>query len=118
MGAPQASVRRFLTAFALFATSLCVSFLGVEMVTRLLYTKPWYDTLIEAQTAGDWRGNLWSNALGLRDRDYVTPKPANVKRILILGDSFTYGSGVADNAATFPELLEQQLNTDLSRFGI
>jgi len=36
---------------------------------------------------------------------------------LILGDSFTYGSGVADNSAIFPELLEKQLNVEFAERG-
>ena len=36
-----------------------------------------------------------TNALGLRDREYASPKPPSVTRVLMLGDSFTEGAGLA-----------------------
>jgi lysophospholipase L1-like esterase len=45
---------------------------------------------------------------GLRDRVFAVPKPAGVFRVLVLGDSVTYGVNVpAANA--FPKLLERRL---------
>ncbi|MEX1024890.1 MAG: SGNH/GDSL hydrolase family protein [Planctomycetota bacterium] len=35
-----------------------------------------------------------SNAMGLRERDWVSPKPAGRTRIVLLGDSFVFGFGV------------------------
>ncbi len=49
-----------------------------------------------------------TNALGLRDRDVATPKPAGVTRVLMLGDSFTEGGGFAD-AETVPRRVERAL---------
>jgi len=48
------------------------------------------------------------NALGLRDRDYPDRKPPGTYRILVLGDSITWGSGI-DQDATFENLLEDRL---------
>jgi hypothetical protein len=48
------------------------------------------------------------NAKGLRDRDYDYAKPDGVKRILVLGDSFAWGFGVADDEV-FTEVLERDL---------
>lgn len=42
---------------------------------------------------------------GVRDRKYVLPKPVDVFRILVLGDSVVYGSGIPQ-AELFTELLE------------
>lgn len=49
------------------------------------------------------------NALGFRDRrDYALDKPPNTLRILVLGDSVTFGHGTLDDT-TYPYLLEQRL---------
>jgi lysophospholipase L1-like esterase len=48
-----------------------------------------------------------TNALGLRDRDRAG-KPAGVKRVLVLGDSFTWGYAVAEDEA-YPQVAERML---------
>lgn len=50
-----------------------------------------------------------TNAQGLRDRDYPARKPSGVRqRILVLGDSMTFGEGV-EAEQTYPKLLERAL---------
>ncbi len=49
-----------------------------------------------------------TNRLGFRGGEIVTPKPSGALRILALGDSFTWGWGVASDA-TFPSQLEERL---------
>lgn len=39
------------------------------------------------------------NGVGLRDKDYPTVKPPNTRRVLLLGDSFTFGYGLTDDDA-------------------
>ena len=49
------------------------------------------------------------NNLGFRDRrDYRLDKPAGTMRIVVLGDSVTFGHGTLDET-TYPHLLEQRL---------
>src|SRR2546426_7316948 len=48
------------------------------------------------------------NSLGFRDREVVLPKPAEVFRILAVGDSVTFGFGV-DLAETYVKQLEGRL---------
>lgn len=49
------------------------------------------------------------NSLGFRDRrDYSLQKPADTIRVLVLGDSVTFGHGTLDDT-TYPYLLEQRL---------
>ncbi len=51
---------------------------------------------------------LTINSKGLRDREYEWEKPSGTKRILVLGDSFAWGYGVADSEI-FTEVLEREL---------
>ena len=48
----------------------------------------------EATTNGK---KLTINSRGLRDREYALAKPAGVRRVLVLGDSYTWGYGVAND---------------------
>jgi lysophospholipase L1-like esterase len=49
------------------------------------------------------------NAAGLRDdREYAVPKPPGVRRLVVLGDSFTFAGKVALEE-TFPKRLEKRL---------
>lgn len=55
-----------------------------------------------------------TNALGFRDREYAAPKPPHVFRILMLGDSFTYGPGLRVEQ-TVPKVVEQRLAQTCAR---
>lgn len=48
-----------------------------------------------------------TNAHGLRDRDRP-PKPPGIRRVLVLGDSFTWGYAVAEDEA-YPQVAERML---------
>lgn len=50
-----------------------------------------------------------TNSRGLRDREFSLEKPAGVTRILVLGDSMTFGWGAAQDD-TYPKVLERLLN--------
>lgn len=102
---------------ALMCLGLLIGLVAAELMSRLFYTTPWYEKLVEAQVHNDWTASVRRNGFGLRDQDYPEAKPANCTRVLMLGDSFTYGSGVADNSAIFPELLEKRLNAEFAERG-
>lgn len=58
---------------------------------------------------GDPTPEIRINKLGFRDDEVSIYKPSNVKRVVLLGDSYAFGMGVSkeDN---FPEVLERMLN--------
>lgn len=64
----------------------------------------------------EFRIEFKHNSLGLRDREYSEKKSA-IKRILVLGDSFTWGAGALDNE-TFPKQLEKLLNRDEKKYEV
>ena len=62
---------------------------------------------------------LNSNSKGIRGQtEYTYVKPKGKTRILVLGDSFTFGDGVSDTA-TYPYFLQQlSPNAEVINFGI
>jgi len=50
------------------------------------------------------------NSFGLRDREFSVDKPRGTVRIIALGDSFTFGHGIENEAAPWPKVLESLLN--------
>jgi lysophospholipase L1-like esterase len=113
---PAAAQTSGIARVGLLALGVALALLALEVGARLLYTRPWIDELGETQrlsTRDDYR----KNSLGLRDAEFERPKPAALLRLLVLGDSFTFGLGVRDDAAPFPERLEQSLAGEAMRAG-
>lgn len=52
-----------------------------------------------------------TNSLGLRTAREVDPKHDGVGRVLVIGDSYTFGTGVS-NGQTYPDYLERILNSE------
>jgi len=90
-----------------------------------------YDSQLGWRNIANWKATtfgreLKTNSKHLRDREYAFEKPADWKRVLILGDSFAWGYGVA-NREIFTEVLEdhferfqrpyQVINTGVSGWG-
>lgn len=53
------------------------------------------------------------NSQGIRDTEYIIPKPKDVYRIIVLGDSVTFGTEYS-NELTYTKLLEKKLNSNLN----
>ena len=60
-----------------------------------------------AQQPGTWV-SVTTNSLGLRGPEITLAKPRDVKRILVLGDSYTFGLYLGDDE-TYPAVLETVL---------
>ncbi len=128
-------LRDVLARTALLVGALLVALLVAELATRALIPpavdafftpfehddSPYAESVEDPETAKTLRwylpgreGTTGSapvhiNTLGLRDeQDYAAQPPAGCFRVLVLGDSMTFGKGVAAEE-TWPAVLEQRL---------
>ena len=77
----------------------------------LIHTRSKDKTLVYEMRPNAAVGNqIVINSLGFRDREFAVDKPAGVYRILVIGDSVTFGwdQAVED---TYPKVLERLLNS-------
>lgn len=72
-----------------------------------------YDSTLGWRNIPNWQGTTFGqplsiNSKGLRDREYSYTKPRGTRRILVLGDSYTWGYGVG-NRSIYTEVMEDKL---------
>jgi hypothetical protein len=112
---------------ALVGRSALLSLLGLEIVLRFIEPREVFresfvtpDPVLHHKFIAGARGRQKTtefdtaysiNSFGLRELELPRDKPAGVKRILMLGDSFTEGIGV-DSEETFSSRLQHLLNDD------
>jgi hypothetical protein len=88
---------------ALLLVSVAAALLVAEAAARLL-AGPTSSGYAPLKTGRRERAPI--NALGYRDLDRAQPRPAGVRRVLCLGDSFTWGVGVMWDDA-WPQRVER-----------
>lgn len=114
-------LRRLLLALSAVAVAVAVAMVLIEVWVRLQWDdtkgRPGFflsDAARGQRLAPGYDGwfagvPVRINSLGFRDhRDYTLEKPPRTLRILVLGDSVTFGHGTLDDT-TYPFLLEQRL---------
>jgi lysophospholipase L1-like esterase len=120
--------KKIIFSMILFAFCGLIALLALELFVRLVRPQPLSPPLyrvtdwgfaikpnldnvhVESDDGADYK--ISTDSLGLRNTDNraTSPKPDNTRRVLILGDSYTFGVGV-DQAETFPAVTEKLLNT-------
>jgi len=101
------TLRTFALRGLLLVSSLALGLVAAEGIAALLWEAPWYDRLVAEQQQSELLPYA-RNQLALRGPE-VGPKPEGVRRVLALGDSFTFGLGVEDDDAPFPAVLNDLL---------
>jgi len=79
-----------------------------EGLAGVFWEAPWYEHLFTEQYKAQTYPYV-RNSLGLRGPEPELPKPARVRRVLVVGDSFTFGLGVEDDEAPFPAIMAREL---------
>jgi len=116
------------SCFALFLSEIALRMMGFEP----LYVSPerdhfWkYDSLLGwAHEPGQegifetpqFRTTVRINEKGLRDRPHSYERQSDIKRILVLGDSFAWGYGV-EESERFSQLLEKDFGVEVINAGV
>ena len=108
---PARRKRTLAARLALAGASLLLALVVVEIGFRAGRGPPWYERVVEEQTTfrpTRWRvGRITAPLRGPLD---TGPKGPDTRRILFLGDSFTYGHGLAEPAKTFVGLVAERFN--------
>lgn len=115
-GGPRLSVRLLLAATAIFVTLLTVEAgariyaLATSKVRGMTYDAElgWRPLPHVSKQGGVWGATrpASTNSRGWRDREHAFAKPAGVRRVVAIGDSFTFGTEVNDGER-FTDLLQQ-----------
>jgi len=85
--------------------------IGGEILFRAIYTSTWYEEFNADHIEHITRiSDIPLNSRGLRDDDYFFPKGPDTFRILVLGDSFTFGTGIKNRDDLYTNVLERKLN--------
>lgn len=82
----------------------------LEESAAVAFVDDYRDFVLRPTIAIPHKGAILStNSLGMRDQEYTVAKPANTRRIAVVGSSRTMGEGVNDGQ-TFEALMENALN--------
>ena len=126
MNTPPSSLRSFFYSAIAVLVGLAVALLLVEGVVRVLFDEPVQPRYVinpgygvranqpnvrtRHYVPGDYEVRISTNSAGMRgQREYPVERVAGKRRILMLGDSFTFGYGVNDQEVV-SAVLEDLLN--------
>ena len=112
--------------------SILTMFVTVGLVSAVLYGYEFFFNPYTGMPANGWIGNeryTWghlvkNNQYGFRERNFDSPKPSGIYRIMVLGDSLTWGAGLAPEeryTAIAENLLNKTFNDrkfEILNFGI
>jgi len=100
-------------AGAVFLAFMVISLAGLEILLALLYPSAGFQGRRDGHRY-TWGHRVDNNRFGFRERDFQTPKPEGVFRVMVLGDSFTWGVGLASELR-YTDRLDKILQEDHPR---
>jgi hypothetical protein len=95
-----------LVSLLTLVTFICIAEVTLQKLqtpTNLVIDKNWF------------KKNVSLNSRGYRDFEYSSERPEKTFRILVLGDSMTFGHGIDKSSNTYPKILETHLNNKTSK---
>jgi GDSL-like Lipase/Acylhydrolase family len=103
------------TILALCSLALC--FLVAEIGARLAFRNVTTTAAGSSYLDIRWRRNIPKNTRGFREREFQREKPKHVYRIAVIGDSLTWGQGIAEEDR-FSNRIEQWLNQTSATYEV
>jgi hypothetical protein len=124
------STKRIAGNLALAAATVLILMGTAEVLSRIFYRPENISSVIQFDPTLGWRLRpdvsrrsvdyqrrldylITTNSLGLRDREIPPAKPPGQRRILLIGDSVTFGTGV-DAGWRFSDFMQRALGDDVT----
>ncbi|MEK6855098.1 MAG: SGNH/GDSL hydrolase family protein [Nanoarchaeota archaeon] len=95
---------------SLFVVALLMFFLFVEISLNIMLSEKTFGPGFGPGSLKFNKKYVNLNNDNMRDRNFNINKPEGVVRIAVIGDSFTFGSGIKDVDKTYSKLIESRLN--------
>ncbi len=110
---PQPLVENLLLALL----SLFISLMGLEFYFRVFFAQP--DGFRFTLASRNWYDRYWhQNSLGYRDVEWTPEKLVGKTKVMVVGDSFVAGNGIANPADRFPDRLGQLLGDEYAILNV
>ena len=97
---------------SVFLVVLIVSFFILESILRIFYSEQIYDEFGFGPGEPYHYKKIELNSLGCRDIDHSIEKDNNIYRIIIIGDSFTFGWGIKNSDDIYSSVLQKKLEEE------
>jgi hypothetical protein len=99
--------KEFITNTLTIIITIMIMLYGINFLLVKMYDMP-KNGLVMGKLY-TWGNEINLNQYGFREDDFEVPKPDNTLRIMHLGDSLTYGTGLSDEEM-YGNILEDKLN--------
>ena len=106
------SKKEIFTNILVFLIVLIVSFFLLEVVLRVFYSQQIYDEFGFGPGEPYHFKRIELNSLGFRDVEHSMEKDDGVYRIIIIGDSFTFGWGIKNSENIYSRVLQKKLDEE------
>jgi hypothetical protein len=103
--------------FSLFLLMLFLTLMAVEFYFKVFFVQS--DGFRYTLASQNWYDRYWhENSLGYRDQEWTSDRLAGKRKVMVVGDSFAAGSGIADPADRFSNQLDRLLGEDYVVFNV
>ncbi len=116
---PSEAVKRMIKNIVLCVVTIATVGIAMELAVRVLFADITSTADTGSYFAQRWLGSeaVDHNRFGFRDEEFQTTPAESVYRLVLLGDSYTYGLGIAEEDRV-SERLERMLNQSSAKYEV